>query len=105
MIKYYANFNFDNMIVNVSEKYPYIETDISGEGIPTIIDPVTLLNAGKSSFNMTEVVNMLGGVVKIINALKVSYEDETESSNNSNFIHDIIDNNNSYISYIYFFHL
>ena len=90
MIKSYSTFNFDKMIVNVTEEYPFIETDVPGEGVPTIIDPVTMLNAGKSSFNIVEVVNMLGGVMKIINDLKASYEQGKEGSNKSNFINEIM---------------
>ena len=78
------------MIVNVTKEYPFIETDVPGEGVPTIIDPVTMLNAGKSSFNIVEVVNMLGGVMKIINDLKASYEQGKEGSNKSNFINEIM---------------
>lgn len=90
MIKFYSTFNFDKMIVNVTEEFPFIETDVPGEGVPTIIDPVTMLNAGKSSFNIVEVVNMLGGVMKIINDLKASYEQGKEGSNKSNFINEIM---------------
>ena len=91
MMKFYANFNFSKKIVNVNEDNPYIDTDISaGEGVPTIIDPVTMLNAGKSSFNMMEVVDMFGGVVKIINDIKTSYEQENDSSSSGNIIEEIM---------------
>ena len=79
-------------MVNVAEDMPYMEYDISiAEGVPIIIDPVTSLNAGKSSFNIGEVVNMFGGVVKIVNDIKTNYDKGLYNNNsNVNFIDELM---------------
>ena len=92
LMKFYSNFDFMSVMVNVAEDMPYMEYDISiAEGVPIIIDPVTSLNAGKSSFNIGEVVNMFGGVVKIVNDIKTNYDKGLYNNNsNVNFIDELM---------------
>lgn len=88
-MKWYSDFNFEQFIIDPNNENPFVECDCnSREEIPTILDPVTNLNAGKSSFNIYEVCGIFGVTYRILNELKESYENGNYC--NSNLINEMM---------------
>ena len=88
VVKYFSKFDFYGNIIDIGNKNGEIYNKRNKkynspeyENIPVIIDPVTGLNAGKSTFRINDVQNVFIILNEEIEELRQNYD---KSSNNLN---------------------
>ena len=80
---YVTEIDFNHTLINVNLKNPFLKC-CNLETIPTILDPITLKNAGKSLFKIYDVVNFFYQIyndICIINQKIYEYKNNNENTN------------------------
>ena len=100
VIKFFSKFDFYSNIIDISNKNGEIYNKRNKkyntpdyENIPIILDPVTGLNAGKSTFRINDVQNVLISLNEELEQLRNNYDKNNNNSNKNNIGNDKDSNN------------
>jgi len=85
-------FNFHQCSIDVNLPNPFIlNTDIY-DSSPIIYDPLSYLNASKSSFRIDEVSEVFAQALEYLNISKMKYDKIDSTSNSCNIIFELLQN-------------
>lgn len=83
----YSTFDYYSNVIDVTQEYPFVKALDNIETPPVIIDPITKLNAARSSFKILEVNIIFLKCITILNDIKLKYEeDKNDNSSDENSI-------------------
>ena len=105
VVKYFSKFDFYLNIIDIDNKEGNIYmkrnkkySSADYENIPIILDPVTGLNAGKSTFRINEVQNVFIALNEELERLRNLYDKRSKAKENNNKDKENIDEENLIIT-------
>ena len=96
---FYANFNFKINYIDLKENNPINILNEFSESKITLIDPITGLNAAKSTFKLEQIKYTFNNAIMVIN--DIFYKKNYIDKNNENDIITKLLTSNNFTNYFY----
>ena len=98
---FYSNFNFEIHSIDLNKNNPFILLEEFNESNITLIDPITGLNAAKSTFKLDQIKFAFNNAILRINEIFFNNINSIKNNNDENNIIKELFTTNNFTNYFY----